>query len=458
MSPSRRSLISAAAAGGLTLASSGVVAAAGPRPRGEAATAGGRGVPAGELGLEPGSERDQTAALQAAIDRLAPTGTPLFLPPGRYRTGRLELKPGSRLTGVAGATRLELAGSGPLMAAAGAGDVRLEGLVIDGADRPLAGGRAAGLVQLAAARRIALRDLVILGSPGHGIALAGAGGSIRDCTVSAVGEAAIFSLDAEGLEITHNHVADAANNGIQVWRSKPGEDGTMVIANRIERVAARAGGSGQNGNGINVFRAASVLVAKNRITDCAFSAIRGNAASNVQMIANSVQRIGEVALYAEFGFEGAMIQSNLIDGAAAGISVTNFNEGGRLAVVQANIVRNLARREHEPVDKRGEGISVEADAVVGANVVENAATAGITIGWGHWMRDVVASNNLLRGCRIGIGVSADRAGGAVMLTANLISGARDGAIRGLDHGRPVGDDLTRGGRLANVTLGGNVVA
>ena len=30
-----------------------------------------------------------------------------------------------------------------------------------------------------------------------------------------------------------------------------------------------------------------------------------------------------------------------VDGAALGISVTNFNEGGRLAVVQGNLIRNL---------------------------------------------------------------------------------------------------------------------
>ncbi len=121
-----------------------------------------------------------------------------------------------------------------------------------------------------------------------------------------------------------------------------------MAANRIERIQARAGGSGENGNGINAFRAGSVLVSGNRITDCAYSAIRGNAASNIQMIGNSCARIGEVALYAEFGFEGALIANNLVDGAASGIAVTNFNEGGRLAVVQGNIIRNLKRREAEP--------------------------------------------------------------------------------------------------------------
>ncbi len=74
-------------------------------------------------------------------------------------------------------------------------------------------------------------------------------------------------------------------------------------------------GTGENGNGVNVFRAGSVFVS-------GYSAIRGNAASNIQ----SCQRLGQVALYAEFGFECALI-ADLIDTAATSISVTNFDEG-----------------------------------------------------------------------------------------------------------------------------------
>jgi len=96
---------------------------------------------------------------------------------------------------------------------------------------------------------------------------------------------------------------------------------------------------------VNVFRAGSVLVSSNRIADCAFLAIRSNAGSNCQMVGNSCARLGEVGLYAEFAFEGAVIANNLVDKGATGISVTNFNEGGRLAVVQGNLIRNLFFRK-----------------------------------------------------------------------------------------------------------------
>ena len=196
---------------------------------------------------------------------------------------------------------------------------------------------------------------------------------------------------------------DCGDNGILVWRSEAGEDGTLVTANRIERIAAKSGGSGQNGNGVNVFRAGSVLVSANRIADCAFSAIRSNAGSNCQMIGNSCARIGEVALYAEFAFEGVVIANNLVDKAAMGISVTNFKQGGRLAVVQGNLIRNLFFRKD--VDSRGIGIAIEADSVVSGNVIEDAPGFGILIGWGSYLRDVSVTDNLIRNSHIGIGVS-----------------------------------------------------
>ena len=77
-----------------------------------------------------------------------------------------------------------------------------------------------------------------------------------------------------------------------------------MIDNRIEDIAAKRGGSGQNGNAINVFRADNVTVRGNRIRNAAFTAVRGNAASNLQVTGNTISDVGEVAIYAEFGFEG----------------------------------------------------------------------------------------------------------------------------------------------------------
>ena len=438
----RRSILSAGLGAGIGVGLSGAAAAAnaGPRPDRDRLAAA-QVPPPAELGLKPGAAQDQSVALQAAIDAAASRGAPLLLPPGRFRVGKLDLRPGTRMVGTARATILEFIGGTAFLAGEGDG-IALESLVLDGAYQTLDIGQTTGLVSLRQSRGISLRDLEVTRSIANGFTLEGCAGIISDCTVTGALMAGIHSLDATGLEILHNHVADCANNGIQVWRSEPGEDGSVVAGNRIERIRADGGGTGQNGNGINAFRAGGVLVCGNRVSDCAYSAVRGNSSSDIQIIANSCTRLGEVALYAEFAFQGALIANNLVDTAATGISVTNFNEGGRLAVVQGNVLRNLFRREQEPEDKRGEGIAVEADAAVTGNVIEGAPTAGLVIGSGAYIREVVATGNLIRKARVGILVSSEADLGACLLANNLISGASDGNIRSAGGaGRPMGPDL-----------------
>lgn len=393
------------------------------------------------LVLAPSDGGDDTAALQAAIDQAAARRVSLRLAPGRFDVGPISLRPHTCLIGASRQTVLSFTSGASFLTAQEAPGVRLEGLVIDGNGFAVDAGRAMGLLALTDCKDVSLEDLEVRRGLLNGIMLQRASGHVTDCTLHDLSEAGLVSLDAEGLTIAHNAVADCGNNGIQIWRSAPGEDGTIVVGNRITTIAAKGGGSGQNGNGINVFRARGVLVSNNHIADCVYSAVRGNAAGNIQMIGNQCRTLGEVALYAEFAFEGAVIANNLIDGAASGIAVTNFNEGGRLAVVQGNLVRNLFRREAEPVDKRGVGISIEADAAVTGNVVEGAPTAGIIAGWGPYLRDVTITGNVIRSAGVGILVSADPAAGACLVSQNVISGARDGAIRGMDHGVPVGPDL-----------------
>ena len=431
-------------------------AVAGQRHRAPAAIAPGGGMAAGEFGLHPDRGRDVSDELQRAIDAAAAAGQPLLLPPGTYKIANIHLRKGSRLIGIAGATTLEYSGGRFFLLAVNAADVRLEGLVLDGANRPLDGDRASGLIAAQDVERLLLRDVDVTRSRRNGISLHKVSGCVTDCSLSRIGQCGIFSLDASGLEISHNRVADCANNGIQIWRSAVGEDGSIVTANRIERIGSRDGGSGQNGNGVNVFRAGAVQVAGNRISDCAYSAVRGNAASSIQISANSCARLGEVALYAEFGFEGAMIVNNIVDGAASGIVATNFNDGGRLALIEGNMLRKLTRRAFEPIDKRGNGISVEADALVSGNIIENAETAGIVVGWGRYLRDCVVTSNLIRNAPLGIAISADRAAGASLIAQNMISGSRIGAIRAMDHDRPIGDELVNEERAGAITLAGNI--
>jgi len=416
-------------------------------------------IDAATLGLLPHSADDQSKTFQRAIDRAAAAGAVLDIAAGVYRAGGLVLPPHAAIAGVAGATRIMLATQHSLFAAGGSDHIGLTGLILDGANIPLA--ERQGLVDLARGRAVRIADCEIVNVGGNGIALAAIEGEVTGNTISAA-DAAIFSLDAAGLKISGNQVRGAGNNGILVWRSTPGDDGTLVVDNRIENVTNKSGGSGQYGNAINVFRADNVIVRGNRIGNAAFSAVRGNAASNLQITGNTCTALGEVALYAEFGFEGALIANNIVDGAAIGVAVTNFNRGGRLAVVQGNLVRNLLPRRPagtDPNDDAGIGIGVEADTLVTGNVIENAPHTGIAAGWGQYLRDVAITGNIVRSANYGITVSVAPGAGASLIADNLISGARLGAIVGMERKKPVTGDLTRdgAGRYAQLTINGNRV-
>ncbi len=422
------------------------------------------GIDARSLGLKPiaisgKGGPDQSIPLGRAVARATALFQPLLLPAGRYRISNVPLPSGAHIVGIPGKTILELVGAGTIFSTQDSRDIRLAGLTLNGASRPLDPAHGDGLITATRCFNLQLHDIIVANSLLNGISLRQSRTTLTDSTVTDCGNTGIFSLDGRDTRISHNVIERCGNNGIQVWRSKPEEDGTVVNGNVIRNIHSRAGGDGQNGNGINIFRAGDVQVNSNRITDCEFTAIRGNAASNIQMVGNHCLRLGEVALYAEFGFEGALIANNLIDQAATGISVTNFNDGGRLAVVQGNLIRNLTRRKHT-IDTRGIGIGVEADTAVTGNVIENAPAIGIAIGWGRYMRDVTATSNIVRSAGIGIGISGVKGAGSVFVTNNMLSGTPNGAIRMMDHNKPKGPDLARAdaGSQTNFTVFGNVSA
>jgi uncharacterized secreted repeat protein (TIGR03808 family) len=417
------------------------------------------GVDATHFGLRPGSPDDQTRILQRAIGEMARTRAPLAVPPGVYRVGSIKLATGTHLVGIRGASRLVLTQGSSLVSGLAADHATLSGLTLEGGGLPLPDRR--GLVHLEKCKQLNVTECEIRRSGGSGLVCNAISGEVTRTTVAAAADAAIHVTDSDGLIIARNHIADAGNNGILVWRSVRGDDGTLVIDNRIENIGNRSGGSGQYGNGINVFRAGNVSVRGNRIKGCAYSAVRGNAASGLHIEGNVITGAREVALYVEFDFEGAIVSNNSVDGAAIGISITNFNAGGRLAVVQGNIIRNLLPERPagtDPGDSAGIGIAVEADTAVTGNVVENAPMAGIMIGWGRYLRDVVATGNLVRRADIGIAVSVAPGAGAALIANNVL--AETGrAIAGMTEWKAVTGDLTKSGAdlYAHLTLSGNRV-
>jgi uncharacterized secreted repeat protein (TIGR03808 family) len=413
-----------------------------------------------QYGVRPGNPDDQTKALQRAIDEAARAQVPLALPPGVYRTGMLRLQNGTQLVGVRGATKLVFNGGASMLQGEGASSIGLSNITLDGGRIALP--TRCGLVHCIGGRDVRIADCEIIGSGGNGVWLENVSGDVSGNIITNTATTAIVSFDAQGLLVSRNTVLGTNDNGIEILRTSIGDDGTQVLNNRIEDIKAGPGGYGQYGNAINALRAGNVIVRGNRIRNCDYSAVRGNSASNIQITGNSVSDVREVALYSEFSFEGAVIANNTVDGAALGVSVCNFNEGGRIAVVQGNIIRNLLSKRPigtAPDDDAGIGIYVEADTSVSGNVIENAPSFGIIAGWGKYLRDVVITGNVIRNAFVGVGVSVVAGAGSALVNNNMISEAPGGAVVGLDHARPVTADLAAEGaqRFAQVVMGTNAV-
>jgi uncharacterized secreted repeat protein (TIGR03808 family) len=413
-------------------------------------------IDAGEQGISPDGT-DQSRALSEAIARAALEKRPLFLPPGDYPISNLDLPDGARITGVAGASRIIYSGRGFLLRALEVSRIEFSGLVIDGMGRPLRG-EVEALIHLNGVSELAIDNCEIAGSGKSGIRLERCGGRIERSRIITAAEYGLYAVESRGLSVIGNTVADCGNGGILVHRWTKGIDGTIVSGNRLMRIGASYGGTGQYGNAINIYRADNVMVSGNHISDAAFSAIRANAASNVQIAGNQCFGSRETAIYSEFGFEGAMVSGNLVDGAANGISVVNFNEGGRLAVISGNLIRNISASGpyiHDSVGF-GIGISAEADTAVTGNVIENVPKWGMLIGWGPYLRNLAATGNVVRQARVGCAVSVVEEAGKALISGNLFDAMTDGAVIGYRWHDAATQELAKGtSDFRHLTIEGN---
>lgn len=168
--------------------------------------------------------------------------------------------------------------------------------------------------------------------------------------------------------------------------------------------------------------------------------------------------LNETALYAKFDFESAIVADNVVDTAENGISITNFNNGGRLSTVNGNLIRNIGvQRSGTSPEDAGVGIRIEAETAVTGNVIENAANAGIRAGWGPYLRNVSIASNVVRDAGYGIAVSVASGAGNATISGNNIADARLGAIVGMEWLKAVTGDLIKdgAGRDPQLTIANN---
>ena len=392
---------------------------------------------AADFGLKANVNKDQSLVLQTLINKAADIGLSLFIPAGKYNIGAINLPNNISLFGISGATILHSSSSEILISAKDKTNISIKDISFFGAKQ-----NEENVVSFLNCENITFDNVDVSQSAGNGVYFENCQGSIINCNVSNIKRAAIHLQNSNGMIVSKNNVKNCANGGILVWRYENGRDGTIISDNQISGIGSQSG-NGQNGNGINVYLADEVIVANNSITDCAFSAIRLNSTNNVIVKGNICTQCQEVAIFSEFAFSGSIITENLVDQAATGISITNFDDGGRLAICSNNIVRNIWKSSPTNPDTSPIAIFAEADTAEIGNVVENVPGIGIYAGWGPYLRDVLVTNNIVRNSFVGIGVSVSEGAGIAHVSNNLISNSKIAAISGMRWLEPAGSDLSK---------------
>ena len=396
---------------------------------------------ASSLGVQADTGQDQSQALQAAMDQAASTGQLLRLPPGVIEITELRIPGNLAVEGVPGRTELFVIAGGAGISI-GASAVTLREIGFSGGEVALT---------VFASDAITL-ERCRFRAASVGLGIDDAAVAVRDCAFTDIGDAAIHAINSRGVMASGNRIERCGNAGIRIWRDEGGPDGSIISGNRIGTIGWVGGGNGQNGNGVNVFNADNVIVADNHIADCAFTAVRLNATRDNQVSGNVCLHSGEVAIFSEFGFSGSVIANNIIDDAATGISITNLDTGGQLAVCTGNLVRNISPASAVNPDTIPIGIFAEADTAITGNSVQNVPGVAIGAGFGEFLRNVVIDGNMVSDSTIGIGVSVVEGAGSVIIGDNLVDASQH-AVVGLAWTEVVETDLLGNAeRYSNVTL------
>jgi hypothetical protein len=329
-------LLAGAALGGAALAGEAQAQAA------SASVTGGRSVL--DFGVEPNSDKDQTAAMQKAIHEIAKSGHPVFIPGGIYKVGQIKLPPFCTITGMPGKTAFR--SEGTVFTAQNLKAIALSGLSFGGG-KSIAKHPDIPRISLSGAPDriggwVSIQNCFFTMAPMPAISLSHCGGDVQCVTMSiAASSYGILAADVPALTISQCLVEGGETVGIK--------------------------------------------------------------------------------------------------------AVSQKNTSENSAIISGNHVRRC----------KGAAIAVEGNAIVTGNQVAKSGF-GLRLGGGG-DGHILASNNLIRECDVGIGVAAS--GETILASLNLINAPKNGGVRALDGDKLIGPDLTQKSAEAylNLTLGGNVV-
>jgi hypothetical protein len=218
-------------AGGFAAAAGGALMTAAHAAPGAAASS------LSQFGVEVNSDRDQTVALQKAIDELARAGQPLVLPDGSYVVGGLKLAKGSAIIGTPGQTILKAKTGGPVLAGTGLGTFHLSGISFEG---PKSGPSVVALEGAA----VSIGYCRFAGSATAAIKLENCSGVVEAIEIAGGMGTGISATQAAGLTVTRCRIAACETAGIAVSGAGEAADGFIVGQNHLGGCGIVADGTG----------------------------------------------------------------------------------------------------------------------------------------------------------------------------------------------------------------------
>jgi uncharacterized secreted repeat protein (TIGR03808 family) len=386
----------------------------------------------------PGSGWTSVGSFPTLVGNAQAANLPLFLLPGTYPSSQIDVASGNPLTigGVLGQVTIQLSGSAPyLFNVNGVNNVVIENIVFDGNNIALTDTSAtAGLIKFQGSgiNKFLIQDCVIYNTTQAAIScFSNCSGEILRNTIYNC-DRGVFCQDA-GVNIERNNVGYCNNNGIMLWTSKQVGNTSIIINNYIHNISSSAGGTGQYGNGINIYRATGVRVADNNIYNCAYSAIRINAGGDSVVSGNYCATSGETAIWFEApgsgtSLTGGICANNIIESAGAGIAVANsglYSDGvSRRVTLIGNQISGITSVyiPNEGKNTDGCGITIEGSVNAIGNIIDTASNGGIIVGTNDAANDLVVSGNLIKGTPLGIGYSANASAAGLLISNNEVSG------------------------------------
>lgn len=392
-----------------------------------------------DFGLTSGST-NQTTNLQAAINAAQTQQLPLFIPDGSYPittvniTAPVEIYSTNLAAQIVGFGQSPCFNIGSTTPGTKIGPVAIRGLHIYGANQAFSGSSDPALIQAIDVESLTISNCLLRDSGRHGIRLSKCHAQILGNEITGSHDIGIYNIDSsKAVLVDKNTITFSGNIGVYFRRAVAEGDQGVISNNQIGFTTANDGGTGANGNAIFVDGCHYVSVIDNMTWISTFSAVRYSNSNNAVITGNRCYDSKENAIYIEAPGEevtwyGGIIANNIVDLCGGGIAVGNSNFGGHWISVTGNQVSRCVLTEIPGYGTVwGNGISVEADGLVGNNQVDGADGWGIVVyaanngSIGNQKVISQVENNMIKNCAGGVAFyKDDTTYGRVLIGGNTV--------------------------------------